>query len=205
MIGLIVLIVATVYLALLIWATRAAYRWAKKRGWSRGKRWIAAAGGFLAVYLPVFWDWIPTLAAHRYYCATEAKFEVYKTVEQWKKENPGVAETLTWSNQESRTVDSKTGTQIVRLNERVTERLNQHRPLLLPITISEYELVDSKNEEVMARQVIVSAGYGNMMVSSDWGSLKFWLQLDSCFGQGIRGMHTFNPVRESFKQIGVQR
>jgi len=87
MIGLIVLIVAAVYLALLIWAMRAAYRWGKKRGLSTGKCWTAAAVGFLVVYLPVFWDHIPTLLAHKYYCEKEAGFWVYKTIEQWKKEN----------------------------------------------------------------------------------------------------------------------
>jgi hypothetical protein len=205
MIGLIVLIAAAVYLALLIWATRAVYRWAKKDGWSKGKCWAAATGGFLAVYLPVFWDYIPTLIVHKYYCEKEAGFWIYKTMEQWKKENPGVAETLTWSNQERQTVDPKTGGRMLHLNERITERLNQHRLLLLPITISDYGLIDSKNEEMLAKQVIVSAGYGNMMVSSDWRGMKFWLQLGSCFGHGISGMHAFNPVRESFKKIGVQR
>jgi hypothetical protein len=53
MIGLIVVIVATIYIALLVRATLAAYRWAKKRGLSKGRCWAAAAGAFLAIYLLV--------------------------------------------------------------------------------------------------------------------------------------------------------
>jgi hypothetical protein len=205
MIGLIVLVVASVYLALLVWATRAAYRWGKKRGLSAGKCWAAAAGGFLAVYLPVFWDYVPTLLAYKYYCEKEAGFWVYKTVEQWKKENPGIAETLTWSNVGARVVDPKTRVQIIRLNERFVERLVQHSTPLLPVMKSEYTVVDEKSNEVVARQIVIGAGYGNMMLGGDWHGLKFWLQMDSCFGQGIQGMHAFNPVRESFKQMGVQQ
>jgi hypothetical protein len=35
-----------------------------------------------------------TVAVHQYYCAKDAGFWVYKTLGQWKAENPGVMETL---------------------------------------------------------------------------------------------------------------
>lgn len=54
---------------------------ARKRGWSRNKSWLGAMYVFLLVYLPVFWDWIPTVVVHKYYCETEAGFWVYKTVD----------------------------------------------------------------------------------------------------------------------------
>ena len=66
-------------------------RHAKKRGKS-ALRW--GAGAALIMYLIPFWDWLPTVAAHQYYCRTEAGFWVYKSVEQWNLENPGVMETL---------------------------------------------------------------------------------------------------------------
>jgi hypothetical protein len=205
MIGLIVVIVATIYIALLVRATLAAYRWAKKRGLSKGRRWAVAASAFLAIYLPVFWDHIPTLLAHKYYCEKEAGFWIYKTVEQWKKENPGVAGTLTWANVGARSSDPITKLQTVRLNERFIERLAQQRIPFLPVTKSEYAVVDEKTSEVVIRQIAIGAGYGNMMIGSDWRSLKFWLQIDPCFGQDVQGMHAFNSVREGFKRMGVQR
>jgi hypothetical protein len=99
MLGLMVLLALGVYLAigaLVVWL---AVRWAKKhqrRGWVWGG--VAA----FAMYNLVFWDWIPTVAMHKYYCATEAGFWVYKTPEQWAKENPGVRETLKQSLQPDR-------------------------------------------------------------------------------------------------------
>jgi predicted PurR-regulated permease PerM len=94
MIGLLVLVVGAIYLAVLVFVTRAAYRWASRKGLPKSRRILTVAGGFLLVYLPVFWDHIPTLIMHKYYCEKEAGFWVYKTLEQWKTENPGVIEGL---------------------------------------------------------------------------------------------------------------
>lgn len=91
MLGLVVLAILAAYLlisGIVIWL---AARWAKKRNRKPGV-WAGLAA-FL-MYNLVFWDLIPTLAMHKYYCSTEAGFWVYKTPEQWAKENPGVLETL---------------------------------------------------------------------------------------------------------------
>jgi hypothetical protein len=50
-------------------------------------------GGFL-MYNVLFFDLIPVHAVHYYECETEGGLTVYKTIEEWKRENPGVAETL---------------------------------------------------------------------------------------------------------------
>ncbi|MDP2242370.1 MAG: hypothetical protein Q8K18_19705 [Burkholderiales bacterium] len=205
MIGLIILIVGVLYLFLLVAVTRAAYRWAKGKGLSKSKCRLAAAGGFLVVYLPVFWDHIPTLIAYKYYCEREAGFWIYKTLEQWKKENPGAEDKLTWTDLGIRSVDSNTGIQLIQLNERFVERLTKHHTGILPVTKSEYAVVDEMKSDVVARQVIVGAGYGNMMVGNDWRSMKFWLGLEPCFGTGIQGMHAYNPIRESFKRMGMKK
>ncbi len=95
MLGLVVLFVIGIYLAISALVVWLATRWAKKRG-RRG--WVWGGVAAFAMYNLVFWDLIPTLAMHKYYCATEAGFWVYKTPEQWVKENPGVAETLSMSH-----------------------------------------------------------------------------------------------------------
>lgn len=91
MIGLMILLFFGIYLAVTVWLTRTTANWAKRNNRSPW-RW----GGLTAfvMYNLVFWDFIPTLVAHQYYCTTEAGFWVYKTPGQWKKDNPGVAETL---------------------------------------------------------------------------------------------------------------
>lgn len=92
--GLIVLGVIALYFMVLIACTIAGYKIAAERGLSKVKRWVGAAIGFGVIFVPVFWDTIPTLWLHRHYCQTEGGFTVYKTLEQWKAENPGVAQTL---------------------------------------------------------------------------------------------------------------
>ena len=56
--------------------------------------WLWGFGAAFIMYNLVFWDWIPTVVAHKYYCSSEAGFWVYKTLDQWKAENPGVLEGL---------------------------------------------------------------------------------------------------------------
>lgn len=179
MIGLIVLIVSVVYFALLIWATRSAYRWAKKRGWSRGKCWGAAVGGFLVVYLPVFWDHIPTLIAHKYYCEKEAGFWVYKTPEQWKKENPEVALIK----------DGKTRYETLRHDEymRISRVWVNERLYLQNMSndeyahaISRYEMIfaDATTGSELAKSIDFRRGYGAALMTGQgrpFQELKFWL------------------------------
>ena len=176
MIGFIFLIAVFVYLALLIWFTRLAYRWAKAKDLSKCKCWLAAAGGFLAVWLPVFWDFIPTQAANKYYCATQAGFTVHKTVERWVAENSDAAKTLT---KKERLVDSKLpdGTIRIELNERFVSDIRRENPVFLLSThITREEITDSKKGEVLARHVSVGSGYGNPFVGGgDWRGFKFWL------------------------------
>ena len=90
MFGLAVILIMGVYLLISIAVVCGMVRTARKNG--RNAKllgWSAA----LVMYLIPFWDWLPTVATHQYYCATEAGFWVYKTVDQWKQENPGVMET----------------------------------------------------------------------------------------------------------------
>lgn len=91
MLGLAVLGILAVYLlvsGLVVWL---AARWAKRRD---RRPWVWGGVAAFAMYNLVFWDLIPTLVVHKYYCATEAGFWVYKTPEQWAKENPGGLERL---------------------------------------------------------------------------------------------------------------
>jgi hypothetical protein len=91
MLGLAVFFFIGLYLLITLAAVWFAARWARKRG---RRAWVWGAVAAFVMYNLVFWDLIPTLLIHKYYCATEAGFWVYKTPEQWVKENPGVLETL---------------------------------------------------------------------------------------------------------------
>lgn len=64
---------------------------ARKHGKSGWK-----AGALMAVlmYLILFWDLIPMRMTYSYLCNQQAGLQIHKEFDQWKKENPGVADTL---------------------------------------------------------------------------------------------------------------
>lgn len=111
--------------------------------------------GFLVVFMAIFWDWIPTVVAHKYYCSTEAGFWVYKTVDQWKAENPGVMETLVANRgaPSARQGDMDNYTDTYFLNPRFNWVVKHNGQLLFNRWRHEQDVVDTKTNEVLARYV----------------------------------------------------
>jgi len=151
-----------------------AVRYAKCTGSSKWRWGIAA---FLLVFLPIFWDWIPTVAMHQYYCANESGFWVYKTLDQWKAENPGVMEGLA----AHLTIQSTSDGDLQTMNERFAIETHRRKPIpFLPTSIAERLLIDRKSGEVLAKGVDVGSGVGNMMTGGGW---KFWLNQKPCISK----------------------
>lgn len=189
MIGLLFLLAFGIYLAVSVWIVKATIRWARKNG--RGvKRWGIAAALFM--YLLVFWDHIPTLLLHKYYCATKAGFWVYKTPEKWKKENPGVAKTLTWSER-STAYDAPGIIRGYRLNERFVWGDQVKEVPLLPVRLVKESVIDTKTNEAVIERVYVGSGYrgGKQM-------LRFWTSLGPCIKNG----KDFSHYRRAFERMG---
>ncbi len=189
MIGLMFLLAFGIYLAVSAWVVKATVHWARRTG--RGvKRW-----GFVAafvMYLLVFWDHIPTLLLHKYYCATKAGFWVYKTPDQWKRENPGWAETLTWQSN-APDYQSPNITHGYRLNERFAWVIKTDESLVLPVRVSYETIVDLANNEVAIKRVNVGAGY-----IGRFEMLRFWTSLKPC----ISGKNEFGLYLDEFHQMG---
>lgn len=184
MLGLMVLLALGVYLAvsaLVIWLSA---RWAKKRG-RRG--WVWGGVAAFAMYNLVFWDLIPTLVMHRYYCATEAGFWVYKTPEQWVKENPGVLETLKpyppskIYGDEKNSFEFKGGT-ITQFNDRFGSWSKWDKGLNgLLIDRLETGIVDVQRKEFLV--------YSSRFLSGPRGAgviWKSWLNQSSCNDEVVR-------------------
>lgn len=176
MFGLIVLLIIAAYLAISVMVVKKTMRWAQASG-RRARRWGWVAG--LTMYLLVFWDLIPTIALHQYLCATEQGLWIYKTVEEWQRENPGVAETLTPYTGVH--IKSPGVADAYLLNERfANELLAIRKPLFfLPVSIHETRIVDRATDEVMAKHVSIGSGYGDLSLGSE-GSWKFWLEQPNC-------------------------
>jgi len=187
MIGPVVVGAALLYLLISIVVVRWAIRYARHNGRST-KRW--GWGAALVMYLIPFWDWLPTLAVHQYYCATEAGFWVYKTVDQWKAENPGVMETLVYMKDMPR-LQTPYG-RATMLNQRFLHIFKYEGPLLLNRWRIETEIRDSKNGEVIAREINFSTSQERR--EAGWSGWKFWLDSERCSIEKHRDQGSFSQL-----------
>ena len=188
MIGLVYVVVFGFYLALSAGAVATAIDYARKNGKS-AKKW--GWGTAFVMYSLVFWDWIPTVAVHQYYCAKDSGFWVYKTLDQWKAENPGVMEGLVsynknpdgynvnWPSVHKQSSDGHQKGSVNHLNARFDELVSwEDVSSIFPIVRERYVLMDKKNSEVIARYI--DFGSGNFVANRE--QLKFWMQNSNCIG-----------------------
>jgi len=158
-----VLIFFVVYIGTTIGITTATVRWARR---SQRNPWLWGGVAVLIMYHLVFWDFLPTLATHRYYCAKQAGFWVYKTPEQWNIENPGVAETLKESLKPS---SQKLSHELHRywLNQRFYYEIKQHENISHSIGYTEKKLFYAQTSEILARSIDYWRGEsGNVVAMS---------------------------------------
>lgn len=188
MIGLIIIAVALAYLLISSWVVKRASRAAKRRGVAGWKWGLPAA---LMMYLLVFWDLIPTLVAHKYYCSRCAGFTVYKTLEEWKEENPNISSELVAFSDSldlMPTEPTKYG-HITKINRRLNREFRKTKSVhfsMIPITTISISIVDNINGTKLAEDIDYKSGYGNMMTSTDWRAMKFWLYGKSCLSDKER-------------------
>src|SRR5579885_114267 len=178
MIGLAYLLAFGLYILISVVVVLCAIGHARKYGKS-AKRW--GWGAALVMYLIPFWDWIPTVVMHQYYCATQAGFWVYKTVDQWKAENPGVMEMLVMNKgaPSIRQGDMVNYTDTYFLNQRINWLIKKTGPFLFNRWRWEESVVDSNTNEVLIRFVDFSTGNGHIGGEPE---LRFWLHSNGCVG-----------------------
>lgn len=56
--------------------------------------WVWGLPVFIFMIGLIFWDWLPMEISFKHKCDSYGGLTILKTLEQWKKENPGVAKTL---------------------------------------------------------------------------------------------------------------
>lgn len=210
MIGLLYLLFFVVYLVLTIWFMRIGYRMAKRR-YQRG--WTGALLVGLVMYNLVFWDWIPVLVMHKYYCTTQAGFWVYKTPEEWVKENPEVIG-LDWQKEHIRKRERLISgywhySSRVWFNRRLYEEYEHERKFAHGISRSAHKLVDSDLGQVLSQNVEFRRGKSFAASDSSLMPYKFWLGSgDRSCGSDQR--HTFahdfrNYVKKLIQATDVER
>jgi len=205
MFGLAYILFFAVYLAVSIFVIRWAVRHAKKRG---KNAWLWGGVSAFIMYNLVFWDWLPTVAAHKYYCSTEAGFWVYKTVDSVEGRESGATEALMKypdAPSETQYFDGGYGvTHTYTLNSRF-HVLDTQQDALYPLSLirSELSLEDSKTGMVLAR--FVDFGTGNSIKDFSGMPLKFWLHTGSCNGGDLYKSKFFHFSDEFENMKGGER
>ena len=175
MIGLIYLIVMGGHLLLSIWVVNLAVIQARKRskpGWHYG----VPAG--IAMFLVLYWDLIPTHAVHRYYCLVDGGFTVNKTLEEWKRENPGVAETLVPNKEPGATTTGNR--RRYTLNQRFVWDIYTTKNLF-GIRKKDKRIVDVVTGETLATYIDFDTDIKALSLEPrDFRDLRLWLESNSC-------------------------
>ncbi len=213
MMGLMALGALVIYLLVSIWVTRKASNWAKA---NNKKPWLWGGLAAFVMYNLVFWDLIPTLVMHKYYCATQAGFWVYKTPEQWMKENPELtAEDLKPFSKDVNEMPHEVlnaGTSnaitITKINKRIFKAFDTEKfGDLIPLKKSVNYFYDSKSDKRIAEFINFVSGYGNPMTTgkglSAW---KFWLR-DNCYNRegDVLELVGFNNYFVSIVNLGEDK
>jgi hypothetical protein len=126
----------------------------------------------------------------QYQCMNNAGLTVYKTPEQWKAENPGVADQLIPFD------DIKTyrgnGFTYYKLNERFNWETHW-RTLPLGLVYADIDrVVDSETNEILVERRDYSTGVGNFLVGgADLRDYKIWLGVPKCSASGRKDMWFF--------------
>lgn len=202
MFGLMVFGAAALYLGLMFFVVRLAWRRGRSNGGSVGKASVFAFLGFLLVYLPVFWNHIPVLLAHRSMCAKDAGFKAYVTPEQWIAQNKDAIDKLTKEEVEKQERESQSVAAPDGFRRAlsfggllITERRGTKRHVL-NIAISKDEQVD---RDAQTNQIL--ATYVDYSASGHPGDIRGWIFPSSCFVAADLG----NPRQSYFNFISNLR
>jgi len=212
MAGLLLLGAWALYLLFIIGPIFFAWRWAGRNG---HRRWLWSLIAGIVMYHVAAWELIPVHLAVNYYCSKEGGLKVYKSLEQWKGENPGVAEKLIWQDN-SPSLSSRElpkavvgGWQVMKfydgyeLNERIIELSQQTSLAHLPVRISQKRLVDVETNEMLASWTTVRGGYEFSLNGDMIGLFRFYVYTDGCSGAKVKDkLEEYHSLRNDFKQLG---
>jgi hypothetical protein len=171
MIGLIILLIAGTYIAIWILVVRFSYRLTFRVTESKKKSFSIAATFFLIMYLIPFWDLIPTLIMHKYYCSTQAGFWIYKTPEEWISENPDMVNPF--KNNENSSIQYLNNGLRYEVNNRVYYEVRRSDNVFHAINKKEELLKDRIDDSVLAKKIDFLFG-AKMSSIHGGGSLEGW-------------------------------
>ena len=213
MMGLMVLMFFGFYLLVSVFVTSKAASWAKA---NNKKPWLWGGLAAFMMYNLVFWDLVPTLVMHKYYCETQAGFWVYKTPEQWVRENPELttedlkafSEDVNEMPHEVLNAGTSNAILITKINKRIFNAFDSEKLSgLIPLKKNVDYFYDSKSGKKIAELITFVSGYGNPMTTGK-GILawKFWLR-GNCYGhqEDVKETTGFNKYFENIINLGEDK
>ena len=198
MLGLMYLGAVVIYLALMFFVVRWAWRTGRVKNGSVAKGAGFALLSFLAVCLPVCWSLLPTVLVHRQFCTTDSGFQAFITPAQWAAKHADLIERLRGVDLVSSVKAPETADGFVRdvdfAGVRAWDyRISKATNWGVEVTRVEQRIVDLTDGVILARSVDYSTG------SRD--DVAIWLVRPSCFSQED------SPIRKlvnfSFDMKGV--
>ena len=197
MLGLIVVTGFILYFWLLYWVTRRAYLWAIQRGHTKLRSAMVGFFGFLLIYLPIFWDFLPLLVMKKYYCAKDGGFTLYQTPEQWISENPDKARNAFFY----KGVPPRDKYGFQASGNYFVNRVSTSTVIDGWLDKYEYEFIDvEKNKAMFIRRSYLSRrGFSVSEVSLE--RYKFWLNMSHCENENSLESKYIN----AFDAIGVKK
>jgi heme/copper-type cytochrome/quinol oxidase subunit 2 len=171
MIGLIALLILVGLVLLAYWVFVWSYRANRRKGKSNRESMVWAAGAVLLLSSPT-WDAIPIWIAYEYYNNKEAGVKVFKTLEQWKAENPGVAETLKpygFKDKRGEHINLGYKKYLHPLNDRFAYTEQYFDKLFMSVHAHRLAVIDFKTKEVLVRYVEVGSGNAGGLASGGPG------------------------------------
>jgi len=138
--------------------------------------WIPGISVALFMYLLVFWDFIPVLVKHHNLCKEQGGYWIYKTPEEWFKENPDTIGKKWMNSKEFVPPEDVGGWSRTWLSDYIYSETRLDCNYAHAIRKYEYRMVDARTGEILARMVDFERGAGNPFLHADSiTDYKLWL------------------------------
>jgi hypothetical protein len=169
------------------------------RGW---EGFIAA----LVMYNLVFWDFIPVLVNHNNLCKEQGGFWIYKTPEQWFKENPdAIGKKWAKPGESLRTEEIAEGTRHW-MSDYIYSESFLDLKYAHAVSKYKYQLIDARTGEILLQMVDFERGESNFLLHADSVTdYKFWLGMgdNGCNTKmRIKFVNNVNEIINKYNKIG---
>jgi hypothetical protein len=183
MLGLMYLCSAALYVALIFFVVRWAWRSGRTSGGSKVRGASFGAIGFLAVYLPVFWNLVPTIFVHRYYCERDAGLFVQMQADKWYANNQAKVELINKLPRNLREATSPTillpdgFSRFTHFNDLLASDFKSEQLPAWSVDLRRqtWRTVDARTGAILASVIDYQTGRET--------DLRFWLRNSTCFNR----------------------